>query len=224
MGTEAFAQVASLVAPGYTVAAIEHERFESPFKFYRMEPRTLYLSAVVTPDGDDLIAHTTLRSIMPAPRPDLPPQEKVHFTAQVRLRPNPIEPRAIEFTAPADAELSISSEQIYRVFFHGPAYKVIERAGVKGNRSIGLIPADLPPNASPANALSIMSPRLIEACFQTAGVWKIATQQQMALPLSIGSVITYRQLEDAQGLSRPDAKMIIDARNRSTKRAASMSI
>ncbi len=101
MGTEAFAQVASLVAPGYTVAAIEHEQFESPFKFYRMQPRTLYLSAVVTPDGDDLIAHTTLRSITPAPKPDLPPQEKVHFTAQVRLsHPTRVEPRAIEFTPP----------------------------------------------------------------------------------------------------------------------------
>jgi Mn-containing catalase len=42
-----------------------------------------------------------------------------------------------------------------------------------------------------------MAPRLIEACFQTAGVWKIATQQQMALPHSIGSVTTYRQMEDA---------------------------
>jgi hypothetical protein len=57
----------------------------------------------------------------------------------------------------------------------------------------------LPPNASPANATSIMAPRLIEACFQTAGVWKIAVQKQMALPLSIESVTTYRQMEEAQG-------------------------
>jgi len=205
MGTEAFAQVAGLVAPGYTVAAIEQEEFESPFKFYRMQPRTLYLSAVVTPDGDDLIAHTRLRSIMPTPKSDLPPQEKVHFTARVRLTPNPtpqsgaFEPRTIEFTPPAENEFSITSEQIYRVFFHGPAYQVIERARVEGDRAIGLLPVDLLPNASPANAASIMSPRLIEACFQTAGVWKIAAQQQMALPLSIGSVTTYRQMEETQG-------------------------
>jgi NAD(P)-dependent dehydrogenase (short-subunit alcohol dehydrogenase family)/acyl carrier protein len=197
MGTEAFAQVASLVAPGYTVAAIEREQFESPFKFYRMQPRTLYLSAVVTPEGDDLIAHTTLRSITPAPKPDLPPQEKIHFTARVRLAPDPNEPRTIEFTPPAADDLNINREQIYRVFFHGPAYRVIERARVEGDRAIGLIPIDLPPNASPANAVSIMAPRLIEACFQTAGVWKIATQQQMALPHSIGLVTTYRQMEDA---------------------------
>ncbi len=199
MGTEAFAQAASLVAPGYTVVALEREQFESPFKFYRMQPRTLYLSAVVTPDGNDLIAHTTLRSIMPAPRSDLPPQEKIHFTADVRLSPNPIEPRAIEFTPPSVDDLGIGCEQIYRIFFHGPAYRVIDRARVKDNGAIGLLPAELPPNASPANAVSIMSPRLIEACFQLAGVWKIATQQQMALPLSIGSVTSYRQWEEAQG-------------------------
>jgi hypothetical protein len=199
MGTEAFAQVASLVAPGYTIAAIEREKFESPFKFYRMQPRTLYLSAVVTPDGDDLVAHTTLRSITPALKSDLLPQEKVHFTAQVRLTPNPIEPRAIEFTPPAAADLAIGSDQIYRLFFHGPAYKVIERARVEGDRAIGLMPADLPPNASPANALSIMSPRLIEACFQTAAVWKIAMLKQMALPSSIDSITTYQQMEEAQG-------------------------
>jgi hypothetical protein len=76
---------------------------------------------------------------------------------------------------------------------------VIEQARVEGDRAIGVIRADLPPNASAANAASIMAPRLIEACFQMAGVWKIALQQQMALPLSLESVTTYRQKEDAQG-------------------------
>jgi hypothetical protein len=199
MGIEAFAQVAGIVAPGYTVAAVEHEQFESPFKFYRMQPRTLYLGAVVTPNGDDLMAHTTLRSVTPAPKPNLPPRTKVHFTAQVRLSPNPIEPGTIEFTPPTVDHLNIGADQIYRIFFHGPAFKVIERACVEGKRAIGLIRVDLPPNASPAGAISIMAPRLIEACFQTAGVWKIVTQQQMALPLSIESVAAYRQMEDAPG-------------------------
>jgi malonyl CoA-acyl carrier protein transacylase/NAD(P)-dependent dehydrogenase (short-subunit alcohol dehydrogenase family) len=223
MGVEAFAQVASLVAPGYSIAAIERAQFESPFKFYRKQPRTLYLSALVRPDGADLIATTTLRSLTPAPRPDLPPQEKVHFTAQVRLSPNPIEPRAIEYTPPTVDQLSITADQIYRIFFHGPAYNVLERAGVEGNRAIGLLTLNLPPNASPANAASLMAPRLIEACFQTAGVWKIAMQHQLALPLSIESVTTFRQWEEAQGRLYAivttkdgesfDAQVIDEARN-----------
>ena len=42
MGTEAFAELASLLVPGYQVAAIT-EQFHSPFKFYRHQPRTLHL-------------------------------------------------------------------------------------------------------------------------------------------------------------------------------------
>ena len=38
-GTEAFAELASLLAPGFYVAAIG-EQFRGPFKFYRHEPRT----------------------------------------------------------------------------------------------------------------------------------------------------------------------------------------
>ena len=48
MGTEAFAELASLLAPGYQVAAIT-EQFHSPFKFYRSQPRTLHLSATISP-------------------------------------------------------------------------------------------------------------------------------------------------------------------------------
>jgi hypothetical protein len=199
MGLEAFAQLASLVAHGYSVAAIEQVRFESPFKFYRHQPRTLYLNTVVTPDGDDLIALTTLRSITPAPKPELPPQERVHFTANVRLTASPIEPRSIEFTPPAAEEMPIGCDQIYRIFFHGPAYRVIDRAGVMGDQAMGVFALDLPPNASPNDGISIMAPRLIELCFQTAGVWKIAAQRQMALPLAIERIATYRRAEAATG-------------------------
>lgn len=44
-----------------------------------------------------------------------------------------------------------------------------------------------------------MAPRLIELCFQTAGVWEIKTKGVLALPMSLGSVTTYRQPEEANG-------------------------
>ncbi len=200
MGTEMFAELASVLAPGYVVAEVFNERFESPFKFYRTQPRTLYLNATIKPSSNgDLIAHTMLTSITPAPRPDLPAQVKVHFTADVRLTRSKKPQPTIAFEAPSIGSMSIGHKAIYRVFFHGPAYQVIERARIEGDRAIGLIPADLPPNTSPANAASIMAPRLIEACFQTAGVWQIEAQHAMALPLSIGSVAAYRPPEEAQG-------------------------
>jgi len=70
---------------------------------------------------------------------------------------------------------------------------VLERAAVTGNTAIGLMAADLPANTSPADVASVMAPRLIELCFQTAGVWDIQTTGTMALPLGLTSVTAFRQ-------------------------------
>ena len=76
---------------------------------------------------------------------------------------------------------------------------MLERAGVQGNTAIGLMADKLPPNTSPAEVASVMAPRLIELCFQTAGVWDIQTTGTMALPLGIANVTAYRQPNEADG-------------------------
>ena len=82
MGTESFAELATLLFPGYQVAAIENEQFMAPFKFFRHQPRTLYLEATARAGANgEIVAHTTLTGVTPAPKPELPPQVKVHFTA-----------------------------------------------------------------------------------------------------------------------------------------------
>ena len=87
-----------------------------------------------------------------------------------------------------NGELKVDSSQVYRVFFHGPAYQVIERAWWDGKRMIGLLAKDLPGNHHPPNLPTLMAPRLIELCFQTAGLWELAVQHRMALPQSVDSV------------------------------------
>jgi hypothetical protein len=52
----------------------------------------------------------------------------------------------------------------------------------------------------PAGSRELIAPRLVELCFQTAGVWDIHTHGKMALPLAIGAVTTYRP--DAEGSGR----------------------
>jgi NAD(P)-dependent dehydrogenase (short-subunit alcohol dehydrogenase family) len=199
MGTEAFGQLATLLAPGYKAPAVFDEAFHAPFKFYRMEPQTLYLSAITRPLGDgQLVVHATLRSVRELGQPGLPPQVKTHFTAHVSLSPS-LERPVVDFTPPPAGALPITAEAIYSIYFHGPAYQVLERAGVDGDQAIGLLAAGLPPNTDPANAASVMAPRLIELCFQTAGVWDIKTTGTMALPLGLASVTAYRQPEEANG-------------------------
>ncbi|HEU5102534.1 MAG TPA: SDR family NAD(P)-dependent oxidoreductase, partial [Roseiflexaceae bacterium] len=200
MGTEAFAELASLLAPGYQVATIA-EQFHSPFKFYRHQPRTLHLSATISPAEDgSLLAHTALRSVTEPPRPGLPERVDLHFTAVVRLsRALPeIEPRPAPALEAGPGARVVEKSDIYRIYFHGPAYQVLERALLDGGRVIGVMAEGLPPNAAQASP-TLMAPRLIELCFQTAGVYEMTTAGVMALPLAIGSVTTYHQPEQAGG-------------------------
>jgi NAD(P)-dependent dehydrogenase (short-subunit alcohol dehydrogenase family) len=206
MGTEAFAELASLLAPGYQVAAIT-EQFHSPFKFYRRQPRTLHLSATISPSGDgvSLLAHTALRSVTEPPRPGMPARVDLHFTAVVRLvRVLPaIEPQPAPVLGTDPEGRVVDKSSIYRVYFHGPAYQVLDYALLDGERVIGVMAENLLPNSAPSEgaeiAPALMAPRLIELCFQTAGVYEMATAGVMALPLAIGSVTTYRQPEQAGG-------------------------
>ncbi|WP_374689513.1 polyketide synthase dehydratase domain-containing protein, partial [Promineifilum sp.] len=199
MGTESFGQLARALAPGYRVAAVFDEQFHAPFKFYRMKPQTLYLSATAAPAADgNLVARTALKSVRELGKPGLPPQEKVHFTAKVLLG-RELDAKTVAFAPPAAETLPITADAIYRIYFHGPAYQVLERADVQGNTAVGLMAAGLPANTNPGEPASVMAPRLIELCFQTAGVWDIKTNGTMALPLGIESVTTYRQPEAANG-------------------------
>ena len=52
MGIEGFAETAHALLPEWTVVAIEDVELLAPFKFYRDEPRTLELRALVRDGGD----------------------------------------------------------------------------------------------------------------------------------------------------------------------------
>jgi hypothetical protein len=208
MATEALAEVASLLAPGYTVAAAENVQMLGAFKFFRMEPRTVHLRANVTPIGrGELLARVVLSSVTKPAKEGLPTQVKDHFVADVRLTAGAGGPagegtsplRHVDFAPPSADALPILASDIYKVFFHGPAYQVIERGGVSGVSAIALFSGQLPPNSQPDDVASLMAPRLVELCFQTAALWSVQTKSAMAFPLGIGRVTVYRQPQEAAG-------------------------
>ncbi|HEY5137333.1 MAG TPA: polyketide synthase dehydratase domain-containing protein, partial [Candidatus Nanopelagicales bacterium] len=49
------------------------------------------------------------------------------------------------------------------------------------------LPASLPGDRSPSSAPLTLAPRLVELCFQTAGLWEAARSDRLALPLGVGS-------------------------------------
>jgi len=180
------------------VAAIEDVNFLAPFKFYRNEPRAVSVEATIHPqrgnysqlDGLTLLADCRLIGSRLLPN-QTEPQVTTHFTARVRLAK--LTPQAM--TVPAlglpdqhfDGHI-IEAADIYRLYFHGPAYQVVARAWWDGHRIIGLMAKGLPANHLPSELPTIMAPRLIELCFQTAGLWEMGVQGSMGLPQHIDCV------------------------------------
>jgi len=113
------------------------------------------------------------------------PSETVHFTARVCLAEGPLEPMTREVP---EVEEWLGKDAIYEVYFHGPAYRVLERAGRAGADAVGEYAGELPTHHAPESAPLALEPRWIEACFQTAGVQSIGKTGVMALPSGIRRV------------------------------------
>ena len=79
---------------------------------------------------------------------------------------------------------TVEPEDIYRVYFHGPAFQVLDCAWRDGERAVGRLRTPLPPCSREGDTL-VAAPRLVELCFQTAGVLEIGTQGRMGLPTGI---------------------------------------
>ena len=197
MGIEAFAEAAACLLPGWQIEAIEDVSFLAPFKFYRNEGRTVTTHARLYEKAGVIIADCQLTGSRLLPN-QKEPQVTTHFTGRVRLAKN--SPRSVA-TAPlgTPAGQVVDSDIIYGVYFHGPAYRVLERAWWNGIRIIGLLANKLPPNHQPATLKTLVAPRLIELCFQTAGLWELGVQGRMGLPQHVHEVRLDRSPELAEG-------------------------
>jgi NAD(P)-dependent dehydrogenase (short-subunit alcohol dehydrogenase family) len=185
MGIEGFAEVAGASATSWTVVAVEDVAFLAPCKFYRDEPRDLDLVARPCLVGDELVADCSLiarRSLA-----NQPEQLTTHFTGSVRLARAPAPPRTIDPVGEPSGPVVVARD-IYRIYFHGPAYQVVDAAWRAGDRVVGRMADGLPPDHQPDGTPLLVEPRLIELCFQTAGILELGTTGRLALPLRVGRV------------------------------------
>jgi len=197
MGIEAFAEAALCLLPGWRVEAIEDVSFLAPFKFYRSEPRIVRIETQIHPHGQALVANCRLIGYRSLPSLK-EPQATTHFTARVRLAKQEVQtPDARPFVAPAGS--CVDAADIYRLYFHGPAYQVVEKAWWDGRHVTGLMAKGLPPNHHPSGLGTITPPRLIELCFQTAGVWELGMQGRMGLPQRVHRVSLFGAPNVAEG-------------------------
>jgi len=206
MGMEAFAEAARLLAPDLFVAAVENVDFRAPLKFYRDEPRTVTITALLRPDGDDLVAECRLSAERTLPGADRP-QRTVHFTGSVRLTTDPpaLDGGGADSGADSDAEArALTPEQVYRLYFHGPAYQVVGSVWKRDDGAAARFAADLPPQVDEP---VLIGPRLVELCFQAVGILEAGTEGRLALPLHVDAVRLNGRPAERAGLvatARPD--------------------
>ncbi|MGZ4528841.1 MAG: SDR family NAD(P)-dependent oxidoreductase [Mycobacterium sp.] len=208
MGMEAFAEAARMLAPDLHIAAIENVDFLAPLKFYRDEPRTVTVTALVRPDGDDLVAECRLSAERTLPGTDQP-QRTVHFTGSVRLTAHPpaLADGGVDRGADSGGEVpELTPEQVYRLYFHGPAYRVVGSAWKCDDGAAARFAAELPKQTDEP---VLIGPRLVELCFQTAGLLEAGTEGVLALPLHVDAVHLNGTPTERDGLVagvRPDGQ------------------
>jgi hypothetical protein len=86
---------------------------------------------------------------------------------------------------------------VYSFYFHGPAYQVVTSAWREDDHAVARLTDPLPANHDPAELAVIVAPRLIELCFQTAGLWQAGREGRLALPMRIGGVHLLAEPADA---------------------------
>ncbi|HEU5470990.1 MAG TPA: SDR family NAD(P)-dependent oxidoreductase, partial [Actinophytocola sp.] len=189
MGIEGFVEVAALPLPGWHPVQVEDVEFLAPCKFYRDEPRTVTITAAFRPDGDELVAHCRLEAGRQLAN-QVEPQVTTHFTGTVRLARVP----AADITAPvpnAPDGKGATADAIYGVYFHGPAFQVLERAWCDERGPVGSFAAGLPVDHVPAERPELVAPRLIELVFQTAGVWEVGHGDRFGLPRQVDRIVPH---------------------------------
>ncbi|MGZ4565050.1 MAG: SDR family NAD(P)-dependent oxidoreductase, partial [Mycobacterium sp.] len=206
MAMEAFAEAARVLAPELEIAAIENVDFRAPLKFYRDEARTVTVTALVRPDGDDLVAECRLSAERCLPGTERP-QRTVHFTGSVRLTvgPHPLADGPGDRGADSGGDVpALTPQQVYRLYFHGPAYQVVDSAWKRDGGAAARLAANLP---AQTDEPVLIGPRLVELCFQTAGLFEAGTDAVLALPLHVDAVQLNGKPTERAGLvatARPD--------------------
>jgi NAD(P)-dependent dehydrogenase (short-subunit alcohol dehydrogenase family) len=195
MGIEGFSVAAKHVSSvlgsgkgGYEVTKLEDVSFLTPFKFYRGEPRRITWKAQVLRESDGLVAHVTLESDLALKTNRV--EHKVHFSGKVHLEPQHNQKEMMVTPPEWIGAYTVQAEDIYRLYFHGPAFQVLDGVQLSGNTVLGRLSSHLPPFTS--GGLELLStPVLVELCLQTAGIWEAGKTGTLCLPSSIGFIHLY---------------------------------
>ena len=197
MGIEGFTvaskHIASVLASekgSFEVERLENIQFLAPFKFYDNKPRTIIWNAVAYRKNEGLKVEVKLESdIM---RLGGKMEHTLHFTGNVYLAENMPVSDGVAIPPKWMKKQSVKSEDIYKLYFHGPSFQVLHAAQLSDGKILGEFNKNLVGISADEPAL-FTTPLLIELCFQTAGLFEAGATGTLALPQSIGTLKIYKQ-------------------------------
>jgi hypothetical protein len=197
MGIEGFTVAAKHIASsigatkrGFDVTQLEDIQFLAPFKFYRGEKRRVTWKAQVVYEKGGLVANVTLESKLAMKTR----QNEImqHFAGKVHLKPLDIPLEEMTVKPPEwNGAYTVQAADIYRLYFHGPSFQVLEGVQRSGDAVLGKMNRSLP-SITAEGEPDLTTPVLVELCLQTAGVWEAGATGTLALPSSIGELTLYK--------------------------------
>ena len=197
MGIEGFSvaskHIASVLASsssGFEIERLENIQFHAPFKFYGNKPRTITWNAVAYRALEGMIVKVSLESDIKRRNGSF--DHVLHFDSLVYLTQNRPVAGAVAIAPKWGKQKSVSSEEIYKLYFHGPSFQVLDAAQLSENTVLGRFNKQLVGVSADEPGL-FTTPLLIELCFQTAGLWEVGATGILSLPQSIGNLKLYQQ-------------------------------
>lgn len=197
MGIEGFCVAAQHISSmlgaeqgSFRVSWLENILFQAPFKFYHNQPRRITWKARAVHGKNGLMVGVTLESTLALKNHS---EEKMqHFSGKVYLQPVDV-PVDTPLVQPPhwSGVYTVKAADIYRLYFHGPAFQVLDGVQRSGDHVLGRMRTDLPPFTSQSDSL-LTSPLLVELILQTAGIWEAGSTGVMALPRSIARMTLHR--------------------------------
>ena len=170
---------------------------------------------MVVPENKGLLANVWLESTREI-KSGL--EHTKHFYGRVHLEPasdrmDP--PKIVEAPVWENATI-VKPDDIYRIYFHGPAFQVLEGVSTCGTADERQVVGKFSDNLQQIDN-TLIPPLLVELCLQTAGVWEIGKTGVMALPAAIDEVVVHRSDTNgsplyAEMMPRKGAEMVFDGR------------
>jgi len=196
MAVETFAEAAGLMRPDLTVVAVEDLSFDAPLKFYRDQPRTATVRMLPTWDGKGRLILATMETTR-----ELHGGKQVttrHFCAKVRLDEDLPE---VKLPPPGNGDSRrIGREAIYRAYFHGPSFQVLDQVTANDEGKISgwmRSGTELPPLAKPGDLSA--APMFTELAFQAAGIVEASSSNKLGLPAGVRKMKIHRVPEGERG-------------------------